>query len=252
MMAVARKIQERAQVLKDERKKAEAKRIVLLDLRQKRDAEKKINEKQRKRLLLATNERNTVELEVMGVRESIGDCWKRARVMEEETRESEERIRKLDEKRAESTKSFYGPNLAKMETFLKVLETIVSSKEKAVEANRKRMDDLHTQLKESKMREESILRMTQETKEAIDREQAVDNAADEGSVDSESSNKSSDNRKSRTSSAIARKDKEIVNLSSRVRKAIEMVSETLHSMVCDISHRRVFKLAVSIFLSAAI
>ena len=251
MMAVARRIQERAQVLQDEREKAEAKRIVLLDLCQKRDAEKKTNEKQRKRMLRATNERNEVELEVMVARESIDDCWKRARVLEEKTRESEERIRKLDEQRAESTKSFYGPNLAKMETFLTVLESIVDSREKAVEAKRKRMDDLRTELKESKMREEDILRETQETKEAIDREEEAVDIADEGSTGSESSNKTGGNRKSHTS-AISRNDKEIVDLSSKVREAIEMVSNALHSVVCKMLHRDIFKVQLSILLVATI
>ena len=246
MMAVARRIRERAQVLQDERKKAEAKRIVLLDLCQKRDAEKKTNEKQRKRMLQATNERNEVELEVIGVRESIDDCWKRAGVLEEKTREAEERIRKLDEQRAESTKSFYGPNLAKMETFLTVLETIVDSREKAVEAKRKRMDDLQTQLKESKMREEDILRETQETKEAIDREEEADDIVDDGSTGSESSN----NRKSPTS-AIARNDKEIVDLSSKVREAIEMVSDILHSAVCKMLHQDVFKVLNSAVINSS-
>ena len=216
------RIQERAQVLQDERKKAEAKRIVLLDLCQKRDVEKTTNEKQRKRLLQATNERNSVELEIMGVRESIEDCWKRAKTMEEETRESEERIRKLEENRAESTESFYGPNLAKMETFLKVLETIVDSKEKVVEARRKRIEDLRTRLEDSKEKEETILRETQETKLAINREEGVHNdETDEESTESESGKK--------RISVIAQKDNEIDNLSSRVRETIEMVSKSLKS-----------------------
>lgn len=235
MMDVARRIRDRARVLEDEQKKAEATRDVLRELYKKRDKEKAINDRYRKRLLQITNERNAVELEVFGCHESIGDCEKQTRAMEQETLESEETIRKLLQRRTEQTKSFYGPNLAKMETFVEVLQNIVESKEKAEEAKRKRVEDLRVQIKDSKKREGSILRETKDAEKVIDREQRIGSSganvdADEKSTKSETSNKSGNNG----NTDIGRDDQEITNLSRKVRDAIEEVSKVSSRIVFDI------------------
>ncbi len=218
MMAVARRIRERAQILKDEKQKAEKIRGVLLDICKKRDAEIAINNRQRRRLLQATNERNEVELEIFEVQESIEDCRNKARAMGQETLESEERIRSLGERRTEQAISFYGPNMAKMDTFIKVFEDIVESKAKAVEARRKHLEELRSEIKVSKEREKEILRKTKEIKELIDLEEKIDDESGDDTKDERQS------KGSKYSGGIRKEDEEIIALASKVRETIAVVS----------------------------
>ena len=221
MMAVARRIRERARVLQDEQRKAEAIRCALLDLHQTREIEIATNNRQRRCFLQSTNERNAVELELFAVQESIEDCRKRARAMDQETLESEERIRKLTDQRLQQTKSFYGPNIAKMDTYTKVLETIVESKQKAMEARQKRFEELRAQLKDSKEREECLLRETKEIQGTIDHGEQIDRRSRVG--DGTDADEQSKGEKQQ--SVIGREDLEITALSNKVREAITTVSD---------------------------
>ena len=236
MMAVARRIRERAQLLKDEKQKAESLRAVLLDLRDQQKTEIAINNRQRRRLLQATIERNEVELELFEVQESIDHCQKQARTMDQEIQESEERIHTLGERRAEQAVSFYGPNMAKMDTYIKVFEDIVESKQKAVEARQKRLEELRTKIKQSKTKEEEILCETREIQDIIDRQEEIDDESENDTkVDMQS-------KRSKHSDGIRKEDEEIIALASNVREAISAVRE----LYCTLSKHSLFSL---LFLS---
>jgi hypothetical protein len=249
MMAVARRIQERALVLDDEQCRVRATEPILLDLCKTLKKEQARNDEQRRELLLKTNERNVVELEIFGVKDSIKEHLKQATAMDQEILHAEEIIAELVTRRTQTTKKVYGPNLASMETYTRVLETIVGSKEKAVEAWNNRLEGIRVQLEDSKTRNENINRETKDTEEAIDREQRQQQRIGSGGVvhdddDDDDDNNDDDGSTSETnysdngtnSSAIGQEDKEITALSKEVREAIEKVSGTLDRRVQSICY----------------
>lgn len=250
MMAVARRIQERARVLNDEQRMVQATELVLLDLCKTLKTEQAVNDEQRRKLLLATNERNMVELEIFAVKDSIEEHLKQIKAREQETLRSQETIAELVAKRIETTKKVYGPNLARMETYSRVLETIVGSKEKAMQTRSKLLEDLRAQLEDSKTRNELMIRETKDTKESIDREEQQqkqtgscgsddqDHGADDDHDDGDhglrfgrdhdgSTSKTNNSDSGIHSSAIGQEDKDITALSKRVREAIEEVSSDI-------------------------
>ena len=212
MMAVARRIRERARILDDERRKVRETEAALRDLREKHDRERSINDRQRQRLLQWTNERNAVELEIFRVEDAIGGHARTARALEEETRRSEARIEKLERERTDRTTILYAPNLARMEMFLAVLEDLVESKAAVAEKRQKRLEDLRAELEDAKRREESIIRQTRNLEDAIYREEG---AYPGGSTTDEESKTETNTMK--------KEDHEITALSKRVREAIEEV-----------------------------
>jgi chromosome segregation ATPase len=230
MMAVARRISERAQILEEELRKVQETGPVLLELRRNRAKERGVNDKHRKRLLEMINERNNVELEIFRVQEYIKEHQKKAAALERETSESKERIREMIAKCNHDTQTIYGPNLARMETYTHVLESIVKAKQTAVEARRKRLDDLRAELEDSKRRKVNILSETKDIEEAINREEKSIHRGNNASGSDTNSGSMSDTDDSDTGTrptTIRREDQEITALSRKVREAIEEVSASL-------------------------
>jgi hypothetical protein len=246
MMAVARRIQERAWVLNDEQRRVQATERIYFDLCKALKEEQAVNAALQRTLLLATNDRNMVELEIFAVKDSIEEHLKQTKAMEVEILRSEKTIFEMVEKRIETTKKVYGPNLARMETHTRVLETIVGSKEKAVEARNKRLEDLRAQLEDSITRNDTTIRETKDTKEAIDREEEEQQQKQIGSCGSDdqdhgndmdlndgdhdhdgSTRKTSNSDSGIHSSAIGRENKDITALTEQVREAIEEVSSDI-------------------------
>ena len=150
MMAVATRIQERARILTEERRKVKDTDEILIELRQTRDQEQKINNRRRKNLLECINERNNVELEIFEVQDKIDDSNRNIELYDQQRIESKERIENLMNQRTKETTTFYGPNLAQMESYTKALENVVTTKERVIEQRRTRLETMRNELERAK------------------------------------------------------------------------------------------------------
>mmetsp|Transcript_43533 Transcript_43533/g.49294 ORF Transcript_43533/g.49294 Transcript_43533/m.49294 type:complete len:315 (+) Transcript_43533:82-1026(+) len=229
MMAVATRIQERARILTEERRKVQETDEVLTDLRRTLDKEKTINSRRRKHLLERINERNNVELEIFETQDTIDDNNRNVELFNQQRIESEERIKNLLKERTEEAVSFYGPNLAQMESYVKALEKVVLSKERVREQRRQRLETIRNEFEKAKTEEENIRQETDTIREDIRCRKEGDtvcgpvndtvtttntNATTNSSIISSSSNE-----------RIGRDIEEIAVLSKRVREIIEQRSD---------------------------
>ena len=230
MMAVARRIQERARVLSKERRLVEETDAVLVDLRVRREREQAINDRRRQHMLERVNERNEIELELFRVRDSIRDHRERARATERDTLASEENTEALTEGRVRKTKSVYGPNLARMESFIHILTAKVESRERASKKRRERLEGLRAELADSRKEEEDIIRETAEIREAMDR--AHGNCAGSTGASEAIEGAGSGGNKN---NGFGREEEEITTLSGRVREVIEQVGALSAPLVCFVS-----------------
>jgi DNA repair exonuclease SbcCD ATPase subunit len=169
MMAVATRIQERARILTEERRKVKDTDEILIELRQTRDKEQKINNRRRKNLLECINERNNVELEMFDVQDKIDDYNMNIELYNQQRIESKERIENLTDKRTKETTTFYGPNLAQMESYTKALENVVMTKERVIEQRRTRLETMRNELERAKTEEHNINQDTETIREDIRR-----------------------------------------------------------------------------------
>lgn len=218
MMAVATRIQERARILTEERRKVKETDEVLIDLRLTRDKEKTINSRRRKYLLELINERNNVELEIFDTQDTIDDNNRNVESFNQQRIESEERITNLIKERTEETVSFYGPNLAQMESYVKALENVVLSKEHVIEQRRQRLETIRNELERAKTEEENIRKETDTIREDIRCREEGDTVC--GTTNDTTSN---NNSSSGSNKRIGRDIEEIAVLSKRVREIIEQV-----------------------------
>ena len=234
MMAVATRIQERARILMEERSKVKSTEPILLELRMAREKEQAINDRRRKHLLESINERNGVELGIFDLRDAIQDLNENIRVAQQKRIESTERIRVRMEERIQDATAFYGPNLAQMECYAKVLETVVESKERAVERRRKRLQKLRDELANSKTNEERIRRETETTiREAnMLREQGGNTGSSSRSNGNGNINRSNSNSNGNKKALGRQEDEEITVLSKRVRETIDQVRACIYLCVC--------------------
>lgn len=201
MMAVAHKIRDRALVLEEERRRVRSTEPILADLHERNFREQAINNRRRKHMLERVNERNAVELEIFGVRDAISDHQNNAKATDKETTASEERLRILLENRHHETVTFYGPNLARMETYANALETVVESKERDFEQRHLRLEGIRTELANSKAEETRIRRETKNVRETMARDEKDGNQ----------------------NATRKQEDGEMTALSKRVRETIEQV-----------------------------
>ena len=244
MMAVATRIQERARILMEERRKVIDQEQVLIELRTARHQEQAINDRRRKHLLERLNERNAVELEIFDVRDAIHDHKENTEVAEQQTIESEQRIELLVEKRTHETTAFYGPNHAQMESYSVALKTVVESKERDIERRRKRLESIRGELANSKTQEESIRRETETIREAMTiRGYEYGTGGDRDGATTTTSDTNNGNRNSKSNGAgssnglkkkmIGQEDEDITILSKRVRETIDRVRIVLcHVVSC--------------------
>ncbi|OEU16975.1 hypothetical protein FRACYDRAFT_239572 [Fragilariopsis cylindrus CCMP1102] len=169
MMAVATRIQERARILTEERRKVKDTDEILIELRQTRDQEQKINNRRRKNLLECINERNNVELEIFDVQDKIDDSNRNIELYNQQRMESKERIENLMNQRTKETRTFYGPNLAQMESYTKALENVVTTNERVIEQRRTRLETMRHELERAKTQEQNINQDTETIREDIRR-----------------------------------------------------------------------------------
>jgi hypothetical protein len=225
MMAVATRIQERARILTEERRKVKNTDEILIELRQTRDKEQKINNRRRKNLLECINERNNVELEIFDVQDTIDDYNMNIELYNQQRIESEERIENLINKRTKETTTLYGPNLAQMESYTKALENVVMTKERVIEQRRTRLETMRNELERAKTEEQNINQETETIREDIHLRQGggeVIPGDSRGPNDTNNKNNSSSNNNN-NNKAMERDVEEINVLSKRVRETIDQV-----------------------------
>jgi DNA repair exonuclease SbcCD ATPase subunit len=224
MMAVATRIQERARILTEERRKVKDTDEILIELRQTRDKEQKINNRRRKNLLECINERNNVELEIFDVQDKIDDYNMNIELYNQQRIESKERIKNLIDKRTMETTTFYGPNLAQMESYTKALENVVTTKERVIEQRRTRLETMRNELERAKTKEHNINQETERIREDIRRRRQ--GGRGEVTTGGGGPNDTTNNKNSSSSNnnkAMEQDVEEITVLSKRVRETIDQV-----------------------------
>ena len=102
-----------------------------------------------------------------------------------------------------------------------------------MEARQKRLEELHAQIKDSKAREESLLRETKEIQETIDHEERIGKRSCVGDdIDADERSKGK-----KQQSVIGREDLEITALSNKVREAIATVSVISNSVLSCVNSK---------------